>query len=232
MQTQTHTRHYFIYVLLLTLLTFTETTPASPNDALVLLRTTGHDMIETLNTKRDELKGNQKAVRKLVESSLLPHIDTITASKWVLGKHWRGASKEQKIIFIKQFRELLLTFYSSALAEYLIVRKDKPFDPEMFKFHPVRARDDDTEVTVRSVLIPDSGKPLPVHFHMHLTKKGWKVYDVSVEGISVVTTYRTSFATEIQQSGLDSLIQTLTDKNNRFRAQAEASGKRNNYSIK
>lgn len=226
MQTQTQIRHSFITVLLLALLAVTGTANAAANDALVLLKTTGHDLIETLNQKRGELKGNQKAVRKLVEDSLLPHIDIITASKWVLGKHWRRASKAQKISFIKQFRELLLSFYSSALAEYLVDKENKQLNPDMFKFHPIRAQSDDTEVTIRSELIPDSGKPLPVHFHMHESKRGWKVYDVSVEGISVVTTYRTSFATEIQQKGLDSLIQSLTDKNNRFLAQAEASGKK------
>lgn len=143
-----------------------------------------------------------------------------------MGKHWRHADKGQKIKFIKQFRELLLSFYSSALAEYLGERTEKTFDPNMFQFQPIRANDTDTDVTVRSKLVSDSGEPLPIHFHMHETKKGWKVYDVSVEGISVVTTYRTSFGSEIKQKGLDSLIASLSEKNSKFLAQAETSGKK------
>lgn len=225
MHTQTPTVRFSIIGLLLAALVNISPAHANPNDALVLLKNTTHEMFTKLNADRTNLNGNHKAVRNLVEKSLLPHIDIITASKWVLGKHWRQADKEQKIRFIRQFRELLLSFYSSALTEYLAEKKDNFFDPEMFKFQPVRAKDTDTEVTIRSALVPDSGKPLPVFFHMHETKKGWKVYDVSVEGISVVTTYRTSFGTEIQQKGLDSLIASLADKNNKFIAQAKTSGK-------
>ncbi|MDH5409127.1 MAG: ABC transporter substrate-binding protein [Gammaproteobacteria bacterium] len=221
-----HTRkHLAIVTLMLMTLLFPYTSQANPNDALQVLKTAADEMFTGLNKDRAKLNGNKKAVRALVEKSLLPHIDIITSSKWVLGKHWRRADKSQKIEFIKQFRELLLSFYSSALAEYLNETTRKSFDPNMLKFQPIRARDDDTEVTVRSELIPESGKPLPIHFHMHSTKKGWKVYDVSVEGISVVTTYRTSFGTEIQQKGLDSLIASLSDKNNKFLAKAESSGK-------
>lgn len=225
MPRQTHFNRLPLIGLFITALFLSSPVSASPNDALVLLQNASDEMFTSLNAERGKLSGDPKAVRALVEKSLLPHIDIITASKWVLGKHWRSANKTQKIQFIKQFRELLLSFYSSALAEYLGEKKTKVFDPKMLRFQPVRANETDTEVTVRSELIPDTGKPLPVHFHMHETKKGWKVYDVSVEGISVVTTYRTSFGTEIQQKGLDSLIASLSEKNNKFLAQAETSGK-------
>ncbi|MDH5178976.1 MAG: ABC transporter substrate-binding protein [Gammaproteobacteria bacterium] len=225
MQTQTYTHRIILPLLILVFSAISVPVQANPKDALNLLIQTRDELYTALNSDRAKLNGNHKAVRELVEKSLLPHIDIITASKWVLGKHWRNSSKEQKIQFIKQFRELLLTFYSSALAEYLGEKKDAVFDPKAFSFQPVRAKAGDTEVTIRSELKPESGKPLPVHFHMHLTGKGWKVYDVSVEGISVVTTYRTSFGTEIEQKGLDSLIASLSEKNNKFLAQAETSGK-------
>jgi len=217
--------HLPLLALMFAALLIPMSSQAGPDDALIILKKAADEMFTGLNKDRAKLNGNRRAVRELVEKSLLPHIDIITASKWVLGKHWRRADKAQKIAFIKQFRELLLSFYSSALAEYLGETTRKSFDPSMLKFKPIRARADDTEITVRSELVPDSGKPLPVHFHMHATKKGWKIYDVSVEGISVVSTYRTSFSSEIQQKGIDNLIASLSDKNNKFLAQAETSGK-------
>jgi phospholipid transport system substrate-binding protein len=147
----------------------------------------------------------------MVEELLLPHIDLITASRWVLGKHWRRATKEQKIQFIKHFRGMLLRFYSTALADYL---NKNTVDENLITFQPVRAETGSDDVTVRSEVHPPNGQPIPVNYQMHLTRKGWKVYDVSVEGISVVTTYRNSFNEEIRRNGLDQLIARLANKDN------------------
>jgi len=193
---------------------------AETTDPVGLLKAASDQMFASLNQKRTELQNNPVKTQELIEQILMPHLDFITASRWVLGKHWRRANKEQKLNFIRQFRNLLLRFYSTALSEYLSETKRKSFDPNSMKFFPLRANKGDTDVTVRSEFIPGSGKPVPVHYHMHQTKKGWKIYDISVEGISVITTYRTSFGSEIQQNGLDSLINSLSDKNNKFLAQA------------
>ena len=187
---------------------------------LEVLKTASDQMFVELNANREVFSNNPAKVQALIEKILLPHIDIIASSKWVLAKHWRTASKEQKIQFIRQFRNLLLRFYSTALAEYLGDKKGEKLDPAMVKFKRLRAAPEDTEVTVRSDVTPTSGKPIPVNYHMHLTKKGWKVYDVSVEGISVITTYRTSFGSEIVTNGLDSLITSLSSKNNKFLAQS------------
>ena len=186
----------------------------------VLLKQTAEKMINTLNNERNNLKGNPDRVRELVEQELLPHIDIITASRWVLGKHWRTAEKEQKIKFIRQFRSLLLRFYSNALAEYLDSKDSKPLDISTITFLPLRMEANEKDVVVRSIIKQDNGQTVPVNYSMHLTSKGWKVYDVAVEGISVISTYRTSFATEIKQHGIDSLIASLSDKNNKFIDQA------------
>lgn len=203
--------------LLLNSPAFAETETPGPLD---ILKKASDEMFTELNDRRAELSNNPAEVQKVIEKILLPHIDIITASKWVLGKHWRAASKQQKLKFIRQFRNLLLRFYSTALAEYLGDKKGEKLDPGMIKFQRLRAHPEDTEVTVRSDVTPADGKPIPVNYHMHLTKKGWKVYDVSVEGISVITTYRTSFGSEIVANGLDSLIASLSNKNNKFMAQA------------
>lgn len=190
----------------------------TPPDAI--LKDVANKMIAELNNKRAELKGNPAKVQALVEEHLLPSIDIINSAKLVLGKYWRSASKEQKIGFIKEFRTLLLRFYSSALAEYLN-NNNELLDPGMIEFFPVHLEAGREEITVRSVVKPKKGEPVPVNYHMNLTRKGWKVYDVSVEGVSVITTYKTSFASEIRQQGLDSLIASLNERNAKLLANNE-----------
>lgn len=181
----------------------------NPDDARVLLEQVASEMIEATNARREEIKQDPEVVKELVEDLLLPHIDLITASRWVLGKHWRRASKEQKIEFIKHFRGMLLRFYSTALAEYL---SNNTVDKNLIRFQPVRAEAGREDITVRSEVHPPNGQPIPVNYSMHMTRKGWKVYDVSVEGISMVTTYRNSFNEEISRNGLDKLIARLAEK--------------------
>ena len=213
-------RQLALYALSIALLSLAPAR-ADTSDPVALLKAASDQMFAGLNERRGELKNNPVKTQELIEQVLMPHLDFITASKWVLGKHWRRASKEQKLNFIRQFRNLLLRFYSTALSEYLSETKRKSFDPNAMKFFPLRANEGDTDVTVRSEFDSGSGQPVPVNYHMHQTKKGWKIYDVSVEGISVITTYKTSFGSEIQQNGLDSLISSLSDKNNKFLAQAQ-----------
>ena len=213
-------RHLILACLAATALLLNGNVLADNLSPLDVLKTASDQMFAELNANRAKLSNNPAEVQKVIEQILLPHVDIITASKWVLGKHWREADKDQKLKFIHQFRNLLLRFYSSALAEYLDDKKGERLDPGMIKFMRLRAAPEDTDVTVRSTVTPTSGKPIPVNYHMHLTAKGWKVYDVSVEGISVITTYRTSFGSEITANGLNSLIASLSDKNNKFLSEA------------
>ena len=181
-----------------------------------LLETTSQKMFDAINANRERIKQDPSVTQELIEEILLPHIDFIAASKWVLGTHWDSASKEQKIGFIKAFRTLLLRFYSSALTEYL-VNNDEKLDASMMTFQEP-GKPSNGQITVRSEVHPKSGKAVPINYQLHETRKGWKVYDVSVEGVSVITTYKTSFASEIQQDGLDALIVSLNERNERLLA--------------
>lgn len=198
-------------------------TTDSPKDLLV---ETAEQMLDALNSNRDKIKGDTKLTEELIEKILLPHIDFITASKWVLGQHWDGASKEQKLEFIRSFRTLLLRFYSSALTEYLNSHEEK-LDMSLMTFQEP-GNIENGQVTVRSEVKPKTGKPVPISYQMHKTSKGWKVYDVSVEGVSVITTYKTSFGTEIQQKGLDALIASLKERNAKLLAGDDSALKVNN----
>ena len=203
-----------IFALISALLMFFTPLAQAEKSPKALLEETATAMITAVNENREQIKSDPKITQQLIEKILLPHIDFITASKYVLGKHWDTASKEQKIGFIKAFRTLLLRFYSSALTEYLNSGAEL-LDPGVIHFQDpgtITTR----QITLRSEVKPKSGKPVPVNYQMHKTRKGWKVFDVSVEGVSVITTYKTSFASEITQSGLDSLITSLQERNARL----------------
>lgn len=202
-----HYHHYLVTLLLLMLGVFPV---QAENTPLALLENSTGSMLTALMENQAELKKDPLVINRMVERILIPHVDFISASKWVMGKHWRSADKQQKIRFIKEFRTLLISFYSAALADYLKtheVRKD------MIRFLPQRGGEGD-DVTIRSEVHSPGGKTIPVNYYLHQTHKGWKVYDVSVEGISMITTYRNSFANEIKVKGVDGLIDSLAEKNN------------------
>jgi len=181
-----------------------------------LLQEAMQTMVAKLNARREAIARDPTIVQQLAEKILLPHVDFITASRQVLGKYWRRASREQKLAFVREFRTLMLRFYSSALGKYL---RDHDLDPSMFVFAPLRAAPDARQVTVHMELHPpDGGKPVAVNFRMHHSSKGWRVYDLAIDGVSLISTYRTSFAGQIRQDGLDALIARLAEKNTRLGA--------------
>jgi len=205
-----------LFVLLFSLL-FTANSHASVQHPDEMLQTATTKMLRSINENRAEINKSPDKLKSLVEEIILPHLDFIAASKAVMGKYWRRAEKAQKIKFIRQFRLLLLRFYSSALAEYLN-GNDKKLREDLIHYFPSKLADGDTSLTVRAEIIPDSGKAIPMRYRLHLTKKGWKIYDVSVEGISMITTYKNNFATQFKTQGIDALIASLEEKNKQLLA--------------
>jgi len=188
-----------------------QATLATPDSPKAVLETTASQMLDAINSNRDKIKKNPQLTEDLIEKVLLPHIDFITASKYVLGPNWNNASRAQKIEFIKTFRTLLLRFYSSALSEYLNTHDEK-LDMSLMTFQEPGSTTGN-QVTVRSEVKPKDAKPVPIIYQMLKTRHGWKVFDVSVEGVSVITTYKTSFASEVQTKGIDGLIASLKERN-------------------
>ena len=182
-----------------------------------MLKTATTKMLRSINENRAEIKRSPAKLKSLVEEIILPHLDFIAASKAVMGKYWRRAKKPQKLKFIRQFRLLLLRFYSSALAEYLN-DKDKDLDENLIHYFPIKLKKEDKSLTVRAEVKVESGQPIPIRYRMHLTRKGWKIYDVSVEGISMITTYKNNFATQFKTEGIDALIASLEEKNKQLLA--------------
>lgn len=209
-----------LFVLTFSLL-FTSSSYAMANpgiqapDEMVQQATT--KMLRSINENRTEIKQSPDKLKSLVEKIIMPHLDFIAASKMVMGKYWRRAEKEQKIKFIRQFRLLLLRFYSSALTEYLN-GKDKALSENLIHYFPINLKEGETTLTVRAEIKPESGPAIPMRYRMHLTKKGWKIYDVSVEGISMITTYKNNFASQFKAEGIDALIASLEEKNKQMLA--------------
>jgi phospholipid transport system substrate-binding protein len=176
---------------------------ASPQD---LVKSTSDQMIVALKKNRATLKQNPGKIYDLVHSIIIPNFDFDLMSRWVLGKNWKQASPQQQQRFIQEFRTFLVRTYAGALLEYT---------DEEIRFLPtpsVGAGADD--VTVRSEVLLKAGTPIPVNYSLHLNKdKGWKVYDVSVDGISLVTNYRSTFATQVRDGGMDALINDLSTRN-------------------
>lgn len=185
---------------------YAEDSMSSPQ---ALVKDTTVKMFAKLKAEKQNLDKNPELIYGMVSEIVLPHFDFITMSKWVLGKNWRSASRAQKIGFIKAFRELMVRTYSVALLEYT--------DTEI-KYKPLRDDESKGDVTVRTQAETGKGAPVSINYSLHKKKKGWKVYDISVEGVSLISNYRTTFATEVKQKGLDALIARLQKHNKKTEA--------------
>jgi len=182
-----------------------------PEEAQELMATTSDHMLSALEQEGETLRNNPQRVRQLVDQNLLPHVDFNQMSRLVLGKHWRAATAAQRASFIEEFRQFLVRFYTAALIEY---SKGHEIPQDVIRFLPLRASENDTTVTVRSeVKQPGSAHVVPVDYQLTSSGNAWKVFDVSVDGISLVANYRSSFAVEIRKGGVDGLIAALVQRN-------------------
>lgn len=171
----------------------------------VLVRETSQDVLAIVKKDKEIQAGDKKKIHELVDAKVLPHFDFRRMTQLAVGKFWRQATPAQQEVLVKEFRTLLVRTYSSSLATY----KGQKID-----YKPLRMQPGDTDVTVKTVVTQADGQqPVPIDYSLQKNPDGWKVYDVVVDNISLVTNYRGTFANEIRQSGIDGLIKTLVDKN-------------------
>ncbi|HSH97326.1 MAG: phospholipid-binding protein MlaC [Methylophilaceae bacterium] len=171
-------------------------------DALV--KTTAEDVLTIIKNDKDIQAGNQTKIFALAEEKILPNFNFDRVSRIVLGKNWNGATKEQQDAFQKEFKTLLIRTYASALSKY---------KNQTIEYKPLRAQPSDTEVSVKTQINQPGGQPIEVDYSLAKETDGWKVFDIVIEGVSLVTNYRGQFNNEIRQSGMDGLIQKLVEKN-------------------
>lgn len=156
--------------------------------------------------RRDAAADRPTDFAALVETRILPVFDFEHMTRIALARNWRVASAEQQAALVAQFRNLLVRTYSSALSSY---RDDA------IEYKPLRLSPGETDVLVRSVVRRRGAEPLSIDYDMESTPGGWKVYDVKIAGVSMVMTYRETFAAEVRAGGIDGLIKSLSDKNRR-----------------
>lgn len=162
------------------------------------------DVISAIKQDKDIQAGNSKKVTDLVESKILPHFNFGRMTQLAMAVNWRRASPDQQRMLTQEFRVLLVRTYSSALSSY----RDQAID-----YKPLRAKAEDTEVTVRSEVRQKGAQPVSIDYELEKTPAGWKVFDVKVGGVSLITTYKDDFANQVRESGVDGLIKTLASKN-------------------
>lgn len=171
-----------------------------------LVETTINELIEELETRRAELEQDRDELYRMVEEVVVPHFDLLVIARLVLARHWRTATDAQRQEFSEQFKRLLIRTYATALFEYT--------GKEKMEIRPVRRKEGERRARVETRVTLPNSQPVPVHYSFLLNDSDeWKIYDVEIEGISLVTNYRSSYGQIIQDKGLDSLIDELARKN-------------------
>lgn len=188
------------------LLLFLQTQPVlAAHPAEQLVHDTTEQVLQRLRADSEKLKADNNLIYPLVEDLVLPHFDFTKMSQWVLGKNWRQADTAQQEQFTNEFRTLLVRTYAKALLEYT---------DQSISYLPFHADEGAKKVTVKTEIEQPSGPSIPLHYSMYLNRAGeWKVYDIKVDGVSLVSNYRSSFATEIRRGGIPALLEKLAQMN-------------------
>lgn len=170
-----------------------------------LVDRTVQEVIDIIRKDEALRNGNKDKMLDLIETKILPHFNFNRMTQLAMGQHWSKASPEQQTKLVDEFRTLLVRTYSNALTSY---------QDETIKVNPIPALGDRTEASVRTMVIQGKGKePIPIDYAMEKKADGWKVFDVTVAGVSLVTNYRGSFNSQVRKGGVEGLIKVLVDKN-------------------
>ena len=173
----------------------------APDD---MVRRNTQEVLSAIKADKDLAAGNQKKIEKLAEEKILPYFNFTRMTQLAVGRNWRDANDAQKKALTDEFRTLLVRTYSTSLSQF----RNQTIDVKPLKLAPA-----DTEVVVKTQINQPGGQPVPIDYSMEKVGTTWKVYDVLIDGVSLVTNYRSSFNSEIQKSGIDGLVKSLADRN-------------------
>ena len=169
-----------------------------------LVRVTADQVLAEIKSRQAEFQQDPAKLYAMVDEKVLQHFDFDRMTDLALGRYKRQVKGDQKPQLVKEFRSLLVRTYGKALLEY---------NDQNIVYLPMRGSLDEGEVTVRTEIEQQGGFPIPLNYELYKKAEGWKVYDISVDNISLVTNYRSSFAREIKSSGIDGLIKRLQERN-------------------
>jgi phospholipid transport system substrate-binding protein len=170
----------------------------------VLVKRVSTDVIDAVKSDKDIQSGNSKKIMDLVNSKILPYVDSDKMTAQAAGRFWRQASPEQQKQLSEEFRTLLVYTYSGALSQ---------IKNETVEFKPFRADPADTDVEVKSQVNMTRGEPITLNYRLSKGAQGWKIYDLNVLGAWLVETYKSTFSSEISKGGIDGLIKKLHERN-------------------
>ena len=194
----------FVNLITLVLLFFVANVRAADVGPDELVKNTTQEVISVIKQDKDIQAGDRSKIYALVEEKVLTHFDFRRMSQLAMGKNWRQATPEQQDAIIKEFRSLLVRTYAVSLSQY----RDQKIEIKPVKLEP-NAKD----VTVKSLFIQSGREPVTVDYLMYKLPAGWKVFNITVEGVSLVENYRSTFNEQVRKNGIDGLIQTLAERN-------------------
>ena len=183
---------------------FQQVVMATETNPQELIRQTADQLLSKIQSDSEQFQQNPDKLYALVEEVVSPHFDFDTMVNLALGKYKSKISSEQRPLLINEFRILLVRTYGKALLEY---------NNQEIIYLPTEGSLESGDVTVKTEIEQKGGFPIPLNYSLKASKQGWKVYDISVDDISLVTNYRSSFARQIKKNGVDGLIKTLHDRN-------------------
>jgi len=192
-------KKYLLLALIITTSVFADLAPDE------LVRKTADDVISEIKKDKDIKAGDRAKIYKLAEEKILPNFDFERICRLVLGKNWRSMSANQRSIFQVEFRGLLLRTYAIALSK---------FSNQTIEFKPLRMKDSDKMVLVKTEITQTGGQPIDVNYALSNSTGKWLVFDIVIEGVSLVTNYRSQFSSQIKKNGIDNLLKKLSEKNN------------------
>jgi len=170
-----------------------------------LVRKTADDVINELKKDKDIKVGDRAKIYKLAEEKILPNFDFKRICRLVLGKNWRSMTVDQRNVFQIEFRGLLLRTYAIALSK---------FRDQTIEFKPLRMKSSDKIVLVKTEITQSGGQPIDVNYALSNSTGKWLVFDIVIEGVSLVTNYRSQFASQVKKNGIEDLLKKLSEKNN------------------
>ena len=178
-----------------------------PPDKLV--QSVSTEVLDRIKSDPALHKGDFDNLQKLIDEKVAPYVDFERMTRLAVGRGWRDATAEQREALTREFRTLLVRTYSGAMSRVT---------DHQVKMRPFRAEPADTDVIVRTQVAPSNGDAIELDYRLEKTDAGWKIYDVTILGVSLVENFRNSFASEISQGGVDGLIKVLTERNKQLAA--------------
>jgi len=181
---------------------------ADSTDPQALVRATADRVLAQVKARKAELQADSSGIYQLVQQYVVPHFDFQRMTQSAMGRHWRAASAEQRTALVREFQEMLVRTYAVALLNY---------SGQQIEYLPLRASASDDDVVVQTKVSDAGAPPIPIDYRLSRTVGNWKVYDVTIDGVSLVSNYRSMFAEQVQRNGVDGLIRQLSDRNRELR---------------